>query len=432
MEREEFHRVGQKEQMLFGIYFGLLAFAALLNAFVFAHVRESTYLTCSLLILCFSLFQASVNGIDLEYLWPERRDWNAVAIPLFCGLSAMAASVFAWRFLELSERAPRLRILMLVLVGAGGTAALSAALGGITLGGLLGSIVAPLTVLGLGLMGAVSFLRGCRHAGYFMLAGVLELAGLALDGLHRFGILPRTFLTAYGDEIGSTLFIIVVSLALTARFDAIRRDRLAAERVAVESLRRAAEAKLQALQAKINPHFLFNALSTIAGLIREAPERAEATVVKLARLFRYTLTATEQPRVTLSEELAVVRSYLEIEQARFGDKLKFEIYTEGSMEGLTLPGLTLQPLVENSVKHGLRPKASGGKVVVRVQSNGERCHITVEDDGVGMGDSQHQKGHGLASVRERLRLAYGNCASMTLSGGSGLRVDIGLPVRIDA
>lgn len=160
-------------------------------------------------------------------------------------------------------------------------------------------------------------------------------------------------------------------------------------------------------------------------------ERAEAVVIKLSRLFRYTLAATERNhKVRLVEELAIVQSYLEIECERFIDRLKFRIDTKGDVESVTLPGLTLQPLVENCIKHGLKNKCDGGLVTVLAQVDPSCCHLVVEDNGIGMMvEPQPHPGHGLASVQNRLLLAYGPAAQMRLVDGVGLRVEIDLPLR---
>jgi two-component system LytT family sensor kinase len=269
-----------------------------------------------------------------------------------------------------------------------------------------------------------------------LLAGALQFLGVILNALRNFSLIPTTFVTTYGSQIGSTLFTLLVSIALMARFDRLRREKEHAQSEALRSHQSASEAKrvtaelrLEALQAKINPHFLFNTLNTIAGLIAESPSRAQGVVVRLSRLFRFTLTATTKDRVLLTEELAIVRSYLEIEQERFGDRLRFDITVNGEIENISLPGLTIQPLVENSVKHGLRSKVEGGRVEVWVRVESENVLITVADDGVGMDTTISTNGHGLHSVRERLRLVYGKAASMTLTSPPGLRIDIRLPAR---
>jgi LytS/YehU family sensor histidine kinase len=315
------------------------------------------------------------------------------------------------------------------LVVSGGIIVVAAIMGWFALGGILGSIVGPIAALALAFMGFLAYSRGCRQAQYLAVAGSVQIFGIALNALSNFAVLPTTFLTVHGSQLGSSFFVVFLSLGLTARFSLVQREKMVAERVAADNLRKTAEANLQALQAKINPHFLFNTLNTIAGLISEAPQRAEAVVVKLSKLFRYTLTATEQGQVPLTDELAVVRSYLEIEQARFGDRLRFEIQTQGPIDTVSLPGLTLQPLVENSVKHGLRPKLEGGTVKVSARADDGACHLSVIDDGVGMRTEAENPGHGLASVRERLRLAYGVDFHMDVHSVSGLRIDIRIPIR---
>ena len=428
VEREAFVRADHEEQILFGLYYGILAFAALLHTFVFGYMRDVSYALCVLSILFFGLFAAATTGLDLEYLWPRHPHWNMTAIPLFCGLAVMAVAALSWQFLTLATRAPRMRYLVGGLLVSGGAIVIASVAGWFTLAGILGSIVAPIATMGLAFMGFVAFWRDCRHAQYIALAATVQVLAVTLNALSNFAVLPTTFLTVHGNQIGSAFFVVLLSLGLTARFSLVEREKVMAERIAADNLRKTAEAKLQALQAKINPHFLFNTLNTIAGLIAEAPERAEAVVVKLSKLFRYTLTATEQDQVPLSEELAVVRSYLEIEQARFGNRLRFEIQTRGDIDTVYLPGLTLQPLVENSVKHGLRPKLEGGTVRVSALADAGVCHLSVADDGVGIKATAENPGHGLASVRERLRLAYGVGFEMDVRSASGLRVDIRIPI----
>ncbi len=174
------------------------------------------------------------------------------------------------------------------------------------------------------------------------------------------------------------------------------------------------EAELQALQAKINPHFLFNTLNSIASLISENPKAAESTVEKLSELFRYTLKSAETSSVSVAEELDIVRTYLEIEKVRFGDRLQYDITCADAVRDVMIPALIIQPLVENSIKHGIASEIHGGKINVEVSKAGGNCLISVIDDGKGIDDANKANGFGLRSVEERLQLRYGASSSLTL------------------
>ena len=174
------------------------------------------------------------------------------------------------------------------------------------------------------------------------------------------------------------------------------------------------EAELQALQAKINPHFLFNTLNSIASLISENPKAAESTVEKLSELFRYTLRNAERNTVSVGDELDIVRTYLEIEKVRFGERLRYDIRCDAGVRDLTIPALIIQPLVENSIKHGIGPKVDGGTIIIEAKQREKNCEISVIDDGKGLNGTRNEGGFGLKSIEERLRLRYGESASLRI------------------
>lgn len=188
------------------------------------------------------------------------------------------------------------------------------------------------------------------------------------------------------------------------------------------------EAELQALQAKINPHFLFNTLNSIASLIAENPKAAEATVEKLSELFRYSLKNAENSTVTLGEELEIVRTYLEIEKVRFGDRLDYDISCDDSLRDIKLPALLIQPLVENSIKHGIAKETKGGRIRVSARRIGETYTIVVNDSGKGFEHVNGASGFGLRSVEERLRLRYGEAASLRIGRNDYTEITITIPL----
>ena len=242
-------------------------------------------------------------------------------------------------------------------------------------------------------------------------------------------------------DIGSHLRLLLMNLVLATIFGSISAVyislRNTAERMArklrekevneerLEGLRTRAE--LDALQAKINPHFLFNTLNSIASLISENPAVAESTVEKLSELFRYTLQRSGNNTVRLSEEMEIVRSYLEIEKVRFGDRLRFEIRADESLNDFRIPPLLIQPLVENSIKHGIATEPLGGSVDVEASRRGNTCIVSVTDSGKGFSATGEDPGFGLKSIRERLNLVYGGRASLRVQAGSS-QVQITLPL----
>jgi len=186
----------------------------------------------------------------------------------------------------------------------------------------------------------------------------------------------------------------------------------------------AARAELSALQARINPHFFFNTLNTISSLLEEDPDKADEVVQTLADLFRYTFRVADAGPVPLSDELEFVAGYLDIERARFGDRLRVVWEVEPEARAARLPGLVLQPLVENAVGHGIAPVRSGGTVVIRAAVRDGTLLVEVEDDGAGLraaGTGLLREGHGLANVSQRLAACYRGGASLDLEAGPGGR-----------
>jgi two-component system sensor histidine kinase AlgZ len=202
--------------------------------------------------------------------------------------------------------------------------------------------------------------------------------------------------------IGATMALLVGVALRTMR--GLRRQVLATE--------------LEALQARINPHFLFNTLNSIAALIREDPARAEAMTLQLSSLFRYTLTAPRRGLVTIEEELTIVEGYLAIEQERLGSRLTYEIDIDAGVSGYRVPALTLQPLVENAIKHGIASEVGGGSVRVRGWQEGGQVHLSVTDTGRGASQSAGT-GEGLESVRRRLRATFGAAGTIAFSPADG-------------
>lgn len=195
----------------------------------------------------------------------------------------------------------------------------------------------------------------------------------------------------------------------------------------------AARAELAALQARINPHFFFNTLNTIGSLLDEDARTAEELLETFADLFRYAFDAADAAPVPLRDEIAFTRGYLRIEQVRFGDRLRVTWDVEPDSLGERVPGLVLQPLVENAVGHGLAPRARGGRIDVSTRLDGDMLRIDVVDDGAGLsgnGAGLIREGHGLGNIARRLRAFYGGRAALDLSAGpsgAGTRARLTLP-----
>ncbi|HWC00369.1 MAG TPA: histidine kinase, partial [Bryobacteraceae bacterium] len=176
-------------------------------------------------------------------------------------------------------------------------------------------------------------------------------------------------------------------------------EKLREKEVAEERVRKlAAEARLRSLEARIHPHFLFNTLNSISSLIAVNPARAEQIVGRLAALLRASLDSSGQPLIPLKQELAMVENYLDIERARFGEKLRSSIEVPTNLESAKVPPMSVQSLVENAVKYGITPQSDGGEVVVTAAAEHGNLRIEILDTGPGFDLCAIPAGHGLDNL----------------------------------
>lgn len=195
--------------------------------------------------------------------------------------------------------------------------------------------------------------------------------------------------------------------------------------------RRLTEARLQALQIQLNPHFLFNTLHAISALMHKDVEAADRMLARLSDLLRHALESTDEQEVSLDQELNFLRRYLEIEQTRFGERLRVDFEIAPDALSAQVPNLILQPLVENAIRHGVEPHARAGLITICGRIENGNLRLEVLDNGNGPGPGKFEEGVGLSNTKARLQQLYGPGHSFSLGqkDGRGCRVEITIPFR---
>ncbi|MBI5216723.1 MAG: histidine kinase [Ignavibacteriae bacterium] len=194
--------------------------------------------------------------------------------------------------------------------------------------------------------------------------------------------------------------------------------------------------QLHALKMQLQPHFLFNTLNTISVLIKDEPQKAEQMLALLSDLLRLTLQHTNTQEISLKEELKYLKLYLEIEQIRFGERLKIRIDADENTLDAKIPTLILQPLVENAIKHGIGERRGEGVIEIRSMRHHQNLNIVVKDNGNGLNalNNSHSTGIGLSNSRSRLQSLYGSASSISISNGDngGAVVEILIPFHTES
>jgi signal transduction histidine kinase len=260
---------------------------------------------------------------------------------------------------------------------------------------------------------------GITSAAFFLIS---LLPGYS--GMQQWVGTPRQFATSFA-----------LSLCISAVLAFIWRRRinelsgqidLAEERERTSAAERAAaEASLRALQAQIEPHFLFNTLANVTGLIHTQPDKAKQMLEQFIAYLRATLAATREHETTIAADFETMKTFLSILQIRMGDRLKVRFDLPDDLRDISVPPMLLQPLVENAIKHGLEPKMDGGEVALSAKRLGRKIAITVADTGLGFQNST-SNGIGLKNVRERVKQLYGDAGSVSIEENQpcGTRITI--------
>ncbi len=276
--------------------------------------------------------------------------------------------------------------------------------------------------------------------------------GFKVNHLVHAWLAPSLGLPMPADDLGASVddyriglvigtIIAVAFFLLRTRHETREQQRLSELRIKdLENQRLSAQ--LSALTAQMNPHLMFNALNTVASLVPTNPVKAEETVIQLSELYRGVLNSIRNLTHSLAEELELCSAYLEIEKARFGDRLQAMISIAQDLDPhqAQIPALCLQPLVENAIKHGIAPKVAGGEVVISARPEGERVRIQISDNGIGFAEAKiralstrsRSKGSqtALKNCQERLSLHYGASSDFKISDrdGGGTVIELLIPL----
>jgi sensor histidine kinase YesM len=251
-------------------------------------------------------------------------------------------------------------------------------------------------------------------------------------------LLGREILPRLGDPrsiIAIAVTSLVISIVIAVIF--FWREKSAQAEAALEREQRrvadiereATVANLRALQAQIEPHFLFNTLANVTGLIDSDPARAKHMLETFIRFLRASLAATRRSTTTLADEFALIGDFLEVLRVRMGDRLQVRLDLPADLCSVEIPPMLLQPVVENAIRHGLETKVEGGVIALGARREGGRLFLEVADTGVGFADAS-AGGTGLSNIRERLRLAHGDAGRITIRDNApqGTIVAIELPL----
>ena len=265
---------------------------------------------------------------------------------------------------------------------------------------------------------------GCNLIGMFV---GIELAYWVLSSILG---APFHFLTHYDDYKLTPIIVVIVGTLIflyQTKRSALYRRLQEKELDVIRLKQLTTDAELKSLQARMNPHFLYNSLNAIAGLTMTDPGKAEEMTLQLSRLFRYSMGSQHSNTITVREEIDILNTYLAIEKVRFGDRIRFDVTVDDACRMLTIPRFLLQPLVENALKHGLKDTLQQGELSVSITRTDQELMISVADNGSPFPDSL-QLGYGLQSTYDKLNLLYGSHHQIQLINQPHKHIQITLPV----
>lgn len=266
---------------------------------------------------------------------------------------------------------------------------------------------------------------GCNALGSFI--GIEISYGIVSLIFHT----PLHFLHHYPDYRFSGIIVLVVGTIIYFYHaqKAGLNARLKEKELALSQLQQLkTQAELQTLQSKINPHFLYNALNSIASLIHEDADKAEDMTLKLSRLFRYSLNSQQDNMASVKDEMEIVNTYLDIEKIRFGKRINFSSHIDESLVSQRIPRFLIQPLVENALKHGLNNVVDDGLLHTGIMKEGDQIAIIVADNGKPF-PQELNMGYGLQSTYDKLKILYGDNYEVHISNTPQKQVKILIPMN---
>jgi sensor histidine kinase YesM len=281
------------------------------------------------------------------------------------------------------------------------------------------------------------YVKGPKWWTWTQLIALLALIGVCGGTLGTLLLRAQPFYPLrinYWESISANI-VFTVLIGVIATFSEIARRELEAttlqlrtkELEGAKALKAASDAKLQSLESRVHPHFLFNTLNSISALVRQDPAAAEELIQRLAALLRFSLDR-HSSLVSLEEELQITLDYLEIEKVRFQDRLRYDVKVPAELLGARIPGLSLQTLVENSVKYAVAASRKGAQIRIEARRDGEGVRLEVSDDGPGFDGESMPVGHGLDTLRQRLEAFFGTVAALeTKTLSPGLAVSFRVP-----
>jgi LytS/YehU family sensor histidine kinase len=260
----------------------------------------------------------------------------------------------------------------------------------------------------------------------------MEIGGAVVQLIFP-GAVPALAIEKYAFTRSNLVLALLFGTVITYIFFSLQK--MTDEKVKrLEVEKNVAITEIKLLQSQMEPHFLFNTLSNILGLIDPDPEKAKRMLESFTQFLRTSLLTARSETVALSQEMDVVRNYLDIFTVRMGERLRYTIDIPADLQGFRIPPLLIQPLVENAVKHGLEPSISGGTLLISGARAGDTVRIIVADTGLGINELSPGSGIGVENIKKRLDLVYGGRASLVFEENKpkGLKAVVELPYETDA
>jgi two-component sensor histidine kinase len=434
-EPKNFREHDQNAFFLFGTFYGFTIAVLLITIVVFIFSQDRVYLYCSfMLIFLHLLFTLSRQGLAQMFLFQNLSEIAVLSHLSFLSLGQVFGLLLARSFLRYTFKTRwGLRVFYTQVVLLSGAAALpffaDYRASSVVVTDL--SILSMATVLAIAIFEVA---RGNRPALYFLWAWVFYIIGGATIVAAQWGISVYPMVAGFGYEAGLGMELVFISVAIAYGFyiDQKRKEStqgslIRIRQTALDNLNTLMASKMQELQAKITPHFLFNALTSISELARQDNSKAENAIAMLSSFYRQTMSFSQRKMVRLSEEMELVNAYAGLQKIRFGDRIDYRSTVSAGLADVPVPALIIQPLVENAIKHGISQKKEGGRVEVSAESQDGNMVITVKDDGVGWSAKPAYSGHGLENIMERLDLMYGKNHECTITSNNGVTVRIKIP-----